>query len=119
MEAETTIPRIEPPAGFEKGNDDLQRFVDLAMSEIENYLSKNMEQAKTFTDVEETVQEVLANHNTRSLEVRARPLENPRVTLWLKDCPLWAKDSWETHIFPWASHTYNGKVTVTVEVRPF
>ncbi len=113
------LPRIEAPINMERDDERLTDFVKEAVTLIESHLEHNHQEAHGLTDVEKSVDEVLANHNTRSVEVRARPLENPKVTLWLKDCPIWANDSWRETFHPFGMNDYNGKVTVTLDVRPF
>ena len=114
-----TLPRIEAPIGIDRDDGDLVQFAEKSLNEIREHISENRNDAAVFTDVEQTLDEVLANHNSRSLDIRARPLENPKVTLWLKDCPVWANDAWTDTIYPKGMNAYNGKVTVTFEVRPF
>lgn len=118
MEARN-LPRIEAPINVDSDSDDLQEFAESSVKLIRSHLEQNRKEAEGMTDVEQTLDEVLANHNTRSLDIRARPLENPKVTLWLKDCPIWANDAWTETFHPWGLNDFNGKVTVTFDVRPF
>lgn len=118
MEARN-LPRIETHIGTERDDDEVQEFAEAATTLIESHIEANREEATAFKDVKKSVDEVLANHNMRSLEIRDRHLENPKVTLWLKDCPVWANDSWRETFHPWGLNYYNGKVTVTFDVRPF
>jgi len=118
MEARN-LPRIEAPIDVDRDSDDLQDFAKASIDLIESHLEANRKEAQGITDVEKTLNEVLANNNTRSLDVRARPLENPKVTLWLKDCPVWANDAWTETFHPFGLNAFNGKVTVTFDVRPF
>lgn len=118
MEARN-LPRIEEPIGTEPDDERLQEFAQSAMTLIESHIESNRSEAESFTDVDETLDDVLATNNTRSLDIRAQPLENPKVTLWLKDCPMWANDAWSETFHPWGLNDYNGKVTVTFDVRPF
>ncbi len=113
------LPRIEAPLNMERDDDDLVEFVEAAVTLMESHLEANHKEAQLITDVEKSVEDVFANHNTRSVEVRALPLENPRVTLWLKDCPVWANDAWTETFHPKGLNAYNGKVQATFDVRPF
>lgn len=113
------LPRIEAPLNVDRDSADLQKFVEESMVLIQSHLETNHQEAHSFTDVSKSVDEVLANNNTRSVEVRAQPLENPQVTLWLKDCPIWANDSWRETFHPFGLNYYNGKITVTIDVRSF
>jgi wobble nucleotide-excising tRNase len=115
---EQNLPQIDEPLA-DLSDAILNKFSVEAMTLIESHLETNRDEADAFTDVEKTLDEVLANHNTRSLEIRAQPLENPKVTLCLKDCPVWANDSWRETFHPFGLNHYNGKVTVTLDVRPF
>lgn len=119
MAEATNLPRLEAPIGMDKTDDELVQFAETAMETIRDHLEQNRDEAKSFTDVQESLDETLANHNTRSLDIRARQLENPKVTLWLKDCPIWANDAWTDTIYPKGLNAFNGKVTVTFDVRPF
>lgn len=112
------LPRIEEPISNEIENDELHTFAECAFERIRVRLDENRETTR-MTNVEKTLEEVLANHNTRTIDIRAKPLENPKVTLWLKDCPIWANDSWTETIYPNGMNAYNGKTTVTFDVRPF
>lgn len=112
------LPRIEAPI-TDVDDEELRTFAEVAFDAIRNHLDGNREEAKSFTDVDKSLDEVLAVHNTRSLDIRARPLENPKVTLWLKDCPIWANDAWEDNFNPRGLNAYNGNVNVTLDVRPF
>jgi hypothetical protein len=103
---------------MDSDDESLRQFAETAMSEIRDHLSDNREHPRVH-GTEPTLDEALANNNTRSLDIRARQLENPKVTLWLKDCPLWANDAWTATIYPDGLNSYNGKVTVTFDVRPF
>ena len=114
-----TLPRIEAPIGIDRDDDDLVQFAEKSLETITEHIEHNQQEAYGLTDVKQTVDEVLAVHNTRSLDIRARPLENPKVTLWLKDCPVWANDAWTDTIYPKGLNAFNGKVTVTFDVRPF
>jgi len=113
------LPRIDEPIGNDVDDERLTEFAKAAFTLIESHLETNRKEAESFTEVTESLNDVLANHNTRSLDVRAQPLENPKVTLWLKDCPVWANDSWTETFHPFGMNDYNGKVTVTLDVRPF
>ena len=116
---EITIPRIEAPIGIDREDEELVQFAQKSLNEIRDHLEQNRDEAKSFTDVQSDLDEVLAVHNTRSLDIRARPLENPKVTLWLKDCPVWANDAWTDTIYPKGLNAFNGAVRVTFDVRPF
>ncbi len=99
--------------------DDVTDFVDAALSQFRAKLKSNRGAAKAMTDVTMSVDEVLSPENVREIEVRAEPFENPKVTLWLRDCPIWANDSWTDYIYPDGLNAYNGKVHTTFDSREF
>lgn len=121
MEQKTAnVPRIsETPIGINRDDEDLEQFAEEAMTEIASHLHHNEQEAHGLTEVTHTVDELISDENVRSFDIRARPFENPKVTLWLSDCPIWANDSWRSQIYPFGLNAYNGKVTVTFDVRPF
>ena len=104
------------------GHDDeeaLIDFVEAAIPEIREHLENNREQAQNVTSVEKSVSDVLSAENVRDIEVRARAFENPKVTVWLRECPMWANDATRTTFHPHGLNAYNGKVTMSFDVRPF
>ena len=113
------LPKIEAPIHVDRDSDELKTFVEKSMTLIESVLESNHKDAQAFTDVDKSVDDVLDNDNIRSVEVRARPLENPKVTLWLKDCPTWANHAWRETFHPFGMSSFNGKTTVSFDVRPF
>ena len=115
----TNLPKIDAPAGIDRDNEELRNLVEEALDEMESHLEQNRKDAATFTDVEQSLDEVLSLDNIRSVDVRARPFENPKVTLWLKDCPIWANDAWTDYIYPRGLNAYNGKTYTSFDVRPF
>ena len=112
-------PTIDAPIGVDDDSEDLNDFAETAMEEIRDHLEQNRDEAKSFTDVQEDLDDVFANDNIDHLDIRGRAFENPKVTLWLKDCPTWANDAWTDTIYPFGLNAFNGKVTVTFDVRPF
>lgn len=116
---EVTLPELGVPINHERDDEELILFAETAMDEIREHLEHNQQEAYGLTDVEKTVDEVLSDDNMQSLDIRARPLENPRATLWLKDCPVWANDAWDGYTYPKDINAYNGKVHVVFDVRPF
>lgn len=113
----TTLPKIN--AHSELDTDDLHGFVDEALSNVRDHIERNRDEVASFTDVEHELDEVLDNENIVEVQVRARPFENPRVTVWLKNAPAWADDAWKDHIYPNGINAYNGRVNVLFDVRPF
>lgn len=118
MEENTTLPELDVPIA-DVPADELEQFAQKSMEAVRDTLEQNRDEAKSFSDVQESLDEVLSNDNIRSMDIRARPLENPKVTLWLKDCPIWANTAWTETIIPRSRNSYNGKVQVTLDVRPF
>lgn len=94
-------------------------FVESVIPKIVSHLAENRETAKGMTDVTKTVKDVLDADNVRDIEVRAEPLENPRVTVWLRDCPVWANTATQVHHYPFGINAYNGKVETIIDVRQF
>ena len=118
MEQETLdLPQIEPPVSMDV-DEDVRTFAHKAMEEIMSKVSENREEAKAFQDVDMKVDDVLDQENIHSVDIRARRLENPKVTLWLSDCPTWANGAWQSEIRPNGLNAYNGRVTVSFDVRP-
>jgi len=110
---------ISQPVGMEANHSGLQGFVDAALSEVAESLEANRKDAeKMGIDASETVEEVLAPENVREIDVRARPLENPKVTVWLADCPTWANTADKAYCYPRGLNAYNSKLTYTYDVRP-
>ena len=119
MEQDTLdLPDIEPPVSMDV-DEDVRSFARESMSEITDYLSSRRTEAQTFQEIDTKVDEVLDNDNIHELDIRARRLENPKVTLWLSDCPTWANGSWRSAIYPNGLNAFNGRVTVYLDVRPF
>jgi len=119
MEQDTLdLPDIEPPVSMDV-DEDVRNFARESMSEITDYLSSRRTEAQTFQEIDTKVDEVLDNDNIHELDIRARRLENPKVTLWLSDCPTWANGSWRSAIYPNGLNAFNGRVTVYLDVRPF
>lgn len=101
--------------------EDTREFVQEALSEIRSKLEDNRETAKSMGHTgEPTVDEILDPERVDSIEVRARPFENPRVTVWLKrsSAVTWANDAWRTTFYPHGLNAYNSKVTTSFDVRP-
>jgi hypothetical protein len=119
MEERFYLTAVETPIGIDRHNEQLREFVASAMTLVESHLEHNHQEAHGLTDVDKSVDEVLSRENIKEVQVRARQLENPRVTVWLKDCPIWANDAWTETFHPWDINDYNGKVTATLDVRPF
>jgi hypothetical protein len=117
---EMTLPEIGAPAGIDRDDETLTEMVEYALDVAESHLSDNREQADRMgMSPSGTVEDVLDNENIREVDVRARPFENPRITIWLSDCPTWANDAWRETGHPFGLNDYNGKVTATFDVRPF
>lgn len=112
-----TLPEVQTTA--DETSDRFKDFAHECLTKIDSHLETNRERAAEMTDISEKVVDVTSPDNIDHLQVRARPLENPRVTLWLKDCPVWANDAWEETIYPFGINAYNGDVEVTFDVRPF
>jgi hypothetical protein len=97
-------------------------FVETALDAIRGNLRSNLREARQMTDrfdESDDVDGVLAPENAREISVRAKPFENPRVTVWLNDAPIWANDAWRETIFPHGVSAYNGKVETTLDTRQF
>lgn len=95
-------------------------FTESALGNVVAKLQSNLGEARAMgKDGGKTVAEVLDPENVREIQVRARPLENPKITVWLKDAPIWANDAWRDYIYPHGLNAYNGKVTTSFDVRPF
>jgi len=98
-------------------------FSESALKNIKSNLESNLGEARGMTDrfdeSSDSVEDVLSPENVREIQVRARPLENPKVTVRLKNCPIWANDAWTDYIYPNGINSYNGKVTTSFDVRPF
>lgn len=107
--------------------EDTRSFVSEALDEVRDKLEDNRKAAASFSmnvdetyEAEPTVDDVLDPDNVESIKVRARPFENPRVTVWLKGTrPAWANDAWTDTFYPHGLNAYNGKVQTTFDVRPF
>lgn len=39
---------------------------------------------------EQSVDDVLSDENVREVDVRSDAWQDPKVTVWLRDCPIWA-----------------------------
>lgn len=104
-------------------NEEAVGFTESALGNIRTELKSNLGEARGMTDrfdeSSDDVSDVLAPENVRQIQVRARPLENPKVTVWLKNCPIWANHAWTDYIYPEGMSAYNGKVTTSFDVRPF
>jgi len=118
MEARN-LPKIDGPIDVEITDDKRNTFAESAMALIESHLESNWETAAQLSYQDENVEDVLDYGNIDHLQIRSRPFENPRMTLWLKDCPTWANDAWTETFHPFGFNSYNGKVQATFDVRPF
>lgn len=102
--------------------DDMRDFVLTALAEIHSKIENQRDEARSMgmlNDDAPNTNEVLAPDNVRDIDVRCLPLENPRITVWLRDCPAWANNAGNDHCWPQGINAYNGKVHYVWDVRPF
>ena len=118
MEARN-LPEIEMPPGIDSDSTKARQFVESATNLIKARLHHNRQAARDVKNIAIGAEDVLAYDNTRSLDIRAEPLHNPRVILWLNDCPVWANDSWSETFHPYVDTHKKEVTTVTFDVRPF
>jgi hypothetical protein len=116
MEARN-LPKIDEPLAVDEDSEQLTEFAEAAITLMESHLESN--RSLLPDDDRDSVDKVVSRENIDHLQIRSRPFENPRVTLWLKDCPTWANDAWRETFHPFGLNDYNGKVTATFDVRPF
>jgi hypothetical protein len=118
-----TADQYDYDADYTIDDDEAQSFAEAALGNIRTKLKSNLGEARGMTDrfneSSDGVDEILSPENVREIQVRARPLENPKVTVWLKDAPIWANDAWTDYIYPNGLNAYNGKVTTSFDVREF
>jgi hypothetical protein len=118
MEARN-LPKVEMPPGIDSDSTKARQFVESATNLINARLHRNRREAQDVKNIAIGAEDVLAYDNTRSLDIRAEPLHNPRVILWLDDCPNWASDSWSETFHPYVDTDKKEVTTVTFDVRPF
>lgn len=69
-------------------------FIELeedALNEAVDQLADNRKEAERMgRDPEQTVGDVLSEDNVRDVEFYNRDWQDPKVTIWLRECPTWA-----------------------------
>lgn len=116
----SSLPPTDALAADTDDAEKIENFVETAMEAVRGQLAINRDDAKSITGgVDKTVEEVLDHDNIQNVQLRAKSLENPRVTVWLSDCPTWANTAWNETVYPEGLNSYNGKVNVTFDVRPY
>jgi hypothetical protein len=113
------LPKVEAPDGVDRDSVKLTQFTEAATTVIKSQLKHNRQSARDVKNIAIGAEDVLGYDNIRSLDISAEPLHNPRVILWLKDCPTWANDSWSETFRPYTDTHKKEVVTVTFDVRPF
>ena len=118
MAEEPLLETVDVPHDLEE--ESTLEFIEEALKNIRGHLQSNVNQFKNMSnDGVEEVEEILEVDNVDHIQIRARAFENPRVTVWLKDCPTHANDAWNDKIYPKGMNAYNGKVYTTFDVRQF
>lgn len=116
---DTLLDLIDTPVSLDQQEEEVRSFVEEALKNVRGTLRSNRREAKQMTDVSSDVDDVLDPDNVHEIQVRAKPFENPKITVWLSDCPIWANYAWKDVIHPRGTDAYNGKVTTAFDVRPF